>query len=114
MIVLLNPVFGCSNNLLSFSADKVTTVTSNLQSVILNAAPAGLLVPPTAGLPPCAATALLYALLVKTQFSDHVKIKDTSQLINGIYNFLQKLLNILMALQFQHFLLFCCYLPIFL
>ena len=33
-IVILD--FNCSNNLLSFSADKVTTGTYNLQSVISN------------------------------------------------------------------------------
>ena len=35
-IVILNPDFNCSNNLLSFSVDKVTTGTYNLQSVISN------------------------------------------------------------------------------
>ena len=40
-IVILNPDFNCSNNLLSFSADKVTTGTYNLQSVISNFAVVG-------------------------------------------------------------------------
>ena len=35
-IDLLNHDFNCSNNLLSFSTDKVTTGTYNLQSVISN------------------------------------------------------------------------------
>ena len=40
-IDLLNPDFNCSNNLLSFSAHKVTTGTYNLQSVISNFALVG-------------------------------------------------------------------------
>ena len=40
-IVILNPDFNCSNNLLSFSSDKVTTGTYTLQSVISNFALAG-------------------------------------------------------------------------
>ena len=40
-IVILNPDFNYSNNLLSFSADKVTTGTYNLQAVISNFALAG-------------------------------------------------------------------------
>ena len=35
-IVILNPDFNFPNNLLSFSADKVTTGTYNLQSIISN------------------------------------------------------------------------------
>ena len=57
---------------------------------ILNISFAGLLVPIIAGLFPCVAAAILYALLVITQFSDQVKIKDTSQLINGMSSVLQK------------------------
>ena len=41
---LLNHDFNCSNNLLSFSADKVTTGTYNLQSVISNFASVGELI----------------------------------------------------------------------
>ena len=40
-IDLLNPDFNCSNSLLLFSADKVTTGTYNLQSVISNFAFSG-------------------------------------------------------------------------
>ena len=38
------------------------------------------------------ATASLYALLVTTQFSDQVRVKDTSQLINGISSVLNLVL----------------------
>ena len=82
LIVLLNPVFNCSKSLLSFPASKVTTGTYNLQSVILETAFVGLLVPSTAG--SASGSASLVALLVITQFSDQVKIKDTSRLINGM------------------------------
>ena len=41
IIVILNPDFNCSFYLLSFSADKVTTGSHNLQSVILNFASVG-------------------------------------------------------------------------
>ena len=79
LIVLLNPFFNCSKSLLSSSADKVTTGTYNLQSVILKTAFVGLLIPATAG----SASASLIALLVITQFSDQFRPKDTSKLING-------------------------------
>ena len=39
--VLLNPDFNISNNLFSFSVDKVTTGTHNLLSVILNVTSVG-------------------------------------------------------------------------
>ena len=48
-IVILNPGFNCSNNLLSFSADKVTTGTYNLQSVISNFASVGELIAAAGG-----------------------------------------------------------------
>ena len=44
VIVSLSPDFNYSNNLLSFSADKVTTGTYNLQSVISNFASVGELI----------------------------------------------------------------------
>ena len=44
-IDLLNPDFNCSNNSLSFSTDKVSTGTYNLQSVISNFALVGELIP---------------------------------------------------------------------
>ena len=43
-IDLLNPDFNCSNSLLSFSADKVTTGTYNLQAVISSFALVGELI----------------------------------------------------------------------
>ena len=89
LIVLLNPVFNYSKSLLSFSADKVTTGTYNLRSVILKTAFVGLLIPATAG--SGSGSASLVALLVITQFSDQVRVKDTSQLINGMSTVLQKL-----------------------
>ena len=91
MIVLFNPVFNCSKSLLSFSADKVPTATYNLQSVILKTTFFGLLIADTGG--SASRSASLVALLVNTQFSDHVKVKDTSQLINGMSSVLQKLLK---------------------
>ena len=41
LIVLLSPVFNCFNNLLSFSADKVTTGIYNFVLVTLNVASVG-------------------------------------------------------------------------
>ena len=72
MIVLLNPVFNCSNNLLSFSADKVTTGTCNFASFLLNVAPVGLLILGTAAVVYVASTVSLYSLLVNMQFSDQI------------------------------------------
>ena len=83
----MNTVFSRSKSFLSFLADKLTTGTYNLQSVILKTAFIGLLVPATAG------SASLVILLVNTQFSDQVRVKDTSQLINGMSSVLQKLLK---------------------
>ena len=68
------------NNLISPSLDKVTAGTYNLQSFIASVAPVvalSLLPPPMS----------LCSKLVMTQFLS----KDTSQLINGIFNALQKL-----------------------
>ena len=62
-------------------------------SVTLNVAFAGLLTLVTPGFPPWAETASLVALLVKAQFSDHVKIRFILQLINGMSSVLQKLLK---------------------
>ena len=47
-IDLLNPDFNCSNNLLSFSTDKVTTGTYSLQSVVSNFAFSGEVIKPGA------------------------------------------------------------------
>ena len=91
MIVLLNPVFNWSKSLLSFSADKVTTGTYHFLSVIANVAPVGAAIAGLAGLPFYARTASCVVKSAKTQFLNQFKVKDTSQLINGISNVLQKL-----------------------
>ena len=85
-IIILNPDFNCSNNLLSFSADKVTTGTYNLQSVISNFASVGELIRFAA-----AAGGPLKALPTNTHSLYQDKINVISQLINGISKFLQKL-----------------------
>ena len=91
LTVLLNPVFNCSKSLLSSSVDKVTTGAYNIVYFILNVALVGLLNATTAVL--ASGSASLVALLVKTQFSDQAKIKDTSQLVNIVSNVLKKLLK---------------------
>ena len=48
-IVIENPDFNCSNSLLSFSANKVTTGTYNLQSVISNFVSVGELIAAAGG-----------------------------------------------------------------
>ena len=63
--------------------DKATTGTYNFVSVILNVAFVG---------------ALIRMIRIMEQdplqdFADHVKVKDTSQLIKGIYSVLRKLLK---------------------
>ena len=93
LIVLLNPDFNCSKKLLSSSVDKVTTGTYNFVSVILNVAFVGAFLAGLAGLFSYASTAACVVILVKTQFSDQVKVKDTSQLIKGMSKVLQKLLK---------------------
>ena len=62
------------------------SVISNV--VFVGAAIAGIL-----GVVLCAGTVACVIISVKTKFSDHVKVKDTSQLINGMSNVLQKLLG---------------------
>ena len=89
-IVLLNPYFNCPNNFLSFSADKVTTGTYNLQSVILNFALAGNSIATIGGLG-CGLGAFLKALSTSTHSLYQEKINVISQLINGISKLLQKL-----------------------
>ena len=90
VIALLNPVFDRFKSLLSFSADKVTTGTYNFVSFILNVVFGGEsslcsgLGPSVAVINPC-------SKLVITQFAEQFKVKDTSQLINGISSVLQKL-----------------------
>ena len=85
-IDLLNPDFNCSNNLLSFSADKVTTGTYNLQSVISNFVLARELIRLAA-----AAGGPLKVLPTSTHSLYQDKINVISQLINGISKLLQKL-----------------------
>ena len=85
-IVILNPDFNCSNNLLSFSADKVTMGTYNLQSVISNLVLVRELIrfATAAGGP-------LKALPTSTPSLYQDKINVISQLINGTSKLLQKL-----------------------
>ena len=87
--VLLNPDFNISNSLFSFSVDKVTTGTYNLQSLILNVASDGKFTSTIGGL--TSLLAFLYVLLTNTQFSFQPRSNDISQLINGIFKLLQKL-----------------------
>ena len=75
-IDLLSPDFNCSNNLLSFSDDKVTTGTYNLQSVISNFALVGELIRFAA-----AADGPLKALPISTHSLYQDKINVISQLI---------------------------------
>ena len=78
-ISLLNLDFKLVNNLISSSLDKVITGTYNLQSSIANDAPVGASVfPPSKFISRC--------ILVITQFLFQFNSKDTSQLINGIFN----------------------------
>ena len=86
IISLLNPDFRLVNNLISSSLDKVTTGTYNLQSFIASVAPVGASVFPQSKF-------ISRCMLAITQFLFHVNSKDTSQLINGIFNALQKLLK---------------------
>ena len=85
-IDLLNPDFNYSNNSLSFLADKVTTGTYNLQSVISNVALVGELIRFAA-----AAGGPLKALPTNTHSLYQGKINVISQLINDISKLLQKL-----------------------
>ena len=90
LIVPLNPVFNFPKSLLSFSADKVTTGTCSFVSFILKFAFLRLLIPASGS---ASGSASLVALLVITQFLGQVRVKDTSQLINGMSSVLQKLLK---------------------
>ena len=85
-IVILNPDFNCFNNLLLFSADKVTTGTCNLQSVISDLASVRELIRFVA-----VAGGPLKALPTSTHSLYQDKINVISQLINGISKLLQKL-----------------------
>ena len=85
-IDLLNHDFNCSNNLLSFPADKVTVGTYNLQSVISNFVLVGELIRFAA-----AAGGTLKALPTSTHSLYQDKANVISQLINGMSKLLQKL-----------------------
>ena len=69
--------------------DKVTTGTYNLVSVILNSNPVGATI--AGGL--LSFPAALTVISAKAQFLNQVKINSTSQLINGIFKALEKLLK---------------------
>ena len=86
-ISLVNPDFKLVNNLISSYLDKVTTGMYNLQSFIARLAPAGAPSLTTGG---PASTCLSFKRVI-TQFLFHFNSKDTSQLINGTFNALQKL-----------------------
>ena len=89
-IVILSPDFNCSNNLLSFSADKVTKGTYNLQSVISNFALVRDSIAAIGGLG-CGSGAFLKALPTSTHSLYQDKINVVLQLINGISKLLLKL-----------------------
>ena len=69
---------------MSFSFDKVTTGTYNFVSFIFNVTPHGAIITGSAS--------AFTVISGKTQFLDQVKINSTSQLINGRFEALQKLL----------------------
>ena len=87
IISLVNPDFKLVNSLISSSLDKVTTGIYNLQSFIVSVAPVG--APSLLG--GLFSSIVLSSKLVITQFLFHFNSKDTSQLINGMFNALQKL-----------------------
>ena len=87
IISLVNPDFKLVNSLISSSLDKVTTGIYNLQSFIVSAAPVG--APSLLG--GLFSSIVLSSKLVIKQFLFHFNSKDTSQLINGMFNALQKL-----------------------
>ena len=64
---------------------------SNFESVILNVAFSGLSICLSIG---SLESASLVDLSISTQFLNQVKINSTSQLINGIFKLLQKLLMV--------------------
>ena len=87
IISRLNPDFRLVNNFISSSLDKITTGTYNLLSVILSVAPVGALSLTTGG----PASTCLRSKLVITPFLFHFSSEKTLQVINGIFNALQKL-----------------------
>ena len=87
IISLVNSDFKLVSNLISSSLDKVTTCIYKLQSFVAKLALFGALSLTTGG---PASNSLLFKLVI-TQFLFHFNSKDTSQLINDIFNALQKL-----------------------
>ena len=83
-ISLVNSDFKLVNSLISSSSDKVTTGIYNLQLFIASIAPVEDAF--TAGGPASICTS---SKLVITRFVFHFNSKDTSQLINSIFNALQ-------------------------
>ena len=86
-ISLVNPDFKLVNSLISSYLDKFTTGIYNLQSFIASVAPVG--APSLLG--GLFSSIALCSKLVITQLLFHFNSKDTSQLINGMLNALQKL-----------------------
>ena len=86
-ISLVNPDFKLVNNLISSSLDKVATGIYKLQSFVAGLAPVGAPSLTTGG----PASTFFSFKLVIMQSLFHFNSKDTSQLINGIFNALQKL-----------------------
>ena len=82
-ISLVNLDFKLANSLISSSLDKVTTGIYNLQLFIARLAPVGASSLTTGG---PASTCLSFKLVIM-QFLFHFNSKDTSQLINGIFNY---------------------------
>ena len=70
-----------------------TTGTYNFVSAILNIALVWARIAGPAGVPPLGALSSCVVISVKTQFLNHVKVKDTSQLIQDMSKGLQKLLK---------------------
>ena len=84
IISLVNPDFKLVNNLISSSLDKVTTGIYNSQSFIVKLAPVEASVFAQSKF-------ISRCILVIMQFLFRFNSKDTSQLINGMLNALQKL-----------------------
>ena len=78
MIVLLNPDFNCSKNLLSSFVDKVTTGTYNFVSLVLNVSFVG-----EVSLRVFVIT--LLSMLVITQFSD--QFKGMSKVLQKLFKY---------------------------
>ena len=86
--VLLNPDFNCFKSFYHFCVDKVTTGTYSFVSVIWNSHLVGATIAGGSLLFPASLT----VISAKTQFVDQVKINSISQLSNGTFKVLPKLL----------------------